>query len=542
MPARIFRGKAAAGGQDMGKFKIALMALALAGVALVRTADANTLRWAADTDPGSMDPHSRNVTATLSFLSNIYEGLVRRNRELGLEPALAVSWENTSTEVWRFNLRRNVRFHDGSPFTADDVVFSYERTRGPGSLLASAFAAVREIRKIDDFTVEFVTNGPNPILPNEISSWLVMSKSWSERNNATRATDLTRNEQSFASVNANGTGPFKLRSRTPDGRTVLEVNPNWWDTPQHNLTEVVFTPLANPATRTAALLSGDVDMVYTLPLNSIAQVQGRPGLRVIQGPELRVMFFGMDLVRDQLFNSNLQGRNPFKDIRVRQALRIAIDADQIRNQVMRGLAVVNHLMVVPGINGFDPSLNTPPSRDLAEARRLMTEAGYPDGFEVGMECPNDRWVNDEAVCTAAVSMMARIGIRARLRTSPFSQYIRLLSPPYETSLFYVGWGTTTYDAHNNLLSLLTTRAPGGRGLFNVGGYSNPRVDALTDRIQVELNQQARNGLIREALQIVRDDVAYIPIVQQMIVWAARDNVELVQYADNYFPLRLVRMR
>ncbi|MBL8836566.1 MAG: ABC transporter substrate-binding protein [Alphaproteobacteria bacterium] len=526
----------------MGKFKIALMALALAGVALVRTADANTLRWAADTDPGSMDPHSRNVTATLSFLSNIYEGLVRRNRELGLEPALAVSWENTSTEVWRFNLRRNVRFHDGSPFTADDVVFSYERTRGPGSLLASAFAAVREIRKIDDFTVEFVTNGPNPILPNEISSWLVMSKSWSERNNATRATDLTRNEQSFASVNANGTGPFKLRSRTPDGRTVLEVNPNWWDTPQHNLTEVVFTPLANPATRTAALLSGDVDMVYTLPLNSIAQVQGRPGLRVIQGPELRVMFFGMDLVRDQLFNSNLQGRNPFKDIRVRQALRIAIDADQIRNQVMRGLAVVNHLMVVPGINGFDPSLNTPPSRDLAEARRLMTEAGYPDGFEVGMECPNDRWVNDEAVCTAAVSMMARIGIRARLRTSPFSQYIRLLSPPYETSLFYVGWGTTTYDAHNNLLSLLTTRAPGGRGLFNVGGYSNPRVDALTDRIQVELNQQARNGLIREALQIVRDDVAYIPIVQQMIVWAARDNVELVQYADNYFPLRLVRMR
>lgn len=526
----------------MGWFKIALAACVLAGTALIRTADANTFRWAADTDPGSMDPHSRNVTATLSFMSNVYEGLVRRNRELQLEPALALSWQTTTPDTWRFVLRRNVRFHDGSPFTADDVVFSYQRARAPGSLLATSFQTVREIRKIDDFTVEFVTNGPDPILPHEISTWLIMSKSWAEQNNATRPTDLTRNEQSFASTNANGTGPFRLRSRTPDGRTVLEVNREWWDTPTHNLTEVIFTPLSNPATRTAALLSGDVDMVYTLPLNSIAQVQARPGLRVIQGPELRQMFFAMDLVRDQLFNSDLQGRNPFKDIRVRQAVQIAIDAEAIRAQVMRGLAVVNYQMVPPGVNGFDASINVTPPRDPARARQLLTEAGYPNGFEVGMECPNDRWVNDEAVCTAAVSMLARIGIRARLRTQNFSQYIRLLSPPYEASLFYVGWGTSTYDAHNNLVSLLATRGPSGRGLFNVGGFSNARLDQLTDQIQVELDQARRNALIREALTIARDEVAYIPILQQMIVWAARDNVELVQYADNYFPLRHVRMR
>jgi peptide/nickel transport system substrate-binding protein len=421
-------------------------------------------------------------------------------------------------------------------------VFSYQRARGPGSLMAAAFAAVRDLRKVDDFTVDIVTNGPDPILPDEISTWFIMSRRWADQHNAMRATDLTRNEQSYASTHANGTGPFRLRSRQPDGRTELVNNPEWWDTARHNLTEVIFTPLANPATRTAALLSGEIDMVYNLPINAIAQVQSRPGLRVIQGPELRVMFFGMDVAREELAGSDVRGRNPFKDLRVRQAVQMAIDERQLRQGVMRGLAVLNYQMVVPGINGFDPSLNTPPSHDLERARALMAEAGYPNGFEVSMDCSNDRWVNDEAICTAAVSMLARIGIRARLRTQPFSQYIRLLSPPYETSLFYVGWGTSTYDAHNNLLSLMVTRGPGGRGLFNVGGYSNPRLDTLTDRIRVELDRERRTAMIREALQIVREDVPYIPIFQQMIVWAARDNIELVQQADAWFPLRHVRVR
>jgi hypothetical protein len=241
----------------MTRLRIALVAIAalcasLLGVGAAGDARAVTFRWAADTDPGSMDPHSRNVAATLSFLSNIDEGLVRRDRDLKLEPALALSWTTTGPDTWRFVLRRNVRFHDGSPFTADDVVFSYERARGPGSLMATSFATVRELRKVDDFTVDIVTNGPDPILPDEISTWLIMSRRWAEQNNATRATDLTRNEQSFASINANGTGPFRLRSRTPDGRTELVNNAEWWDTATHNLTEVIFTPLANPATRTAA--------------------------------------------------------------------------------------------------------------------------------------------------------------------------------------------------------------------------------------------------------------------------------------------------
>lgn len=523
--------------------KLLALASIVLSLVLVEPAAANRFRWAADTDPGTMDPYTRNVTATHSFLANIYEPLVRRGRDLNLEPSLATAWSQIAPDVWRFELRRNVRFHDGSPFSADDVVFSFGRARGPGSLIASYLSSVKEIRKIDDFTVEFATNGPDPILPGNFAIWHIMSKSWAEKNNTVQATNLSRNETSYASNNANGTGPFRLRMRQADARAELEANPAWWDKPEHNLTEVIFTPIANAAGRSAALLSGEVDMVYTLPLPAVGQVQSRPNLRVHQTPETRTMYFAYDVFRDELLDSDIKGRNPFKDIRVRQAMRMAIDAEALRNVTMRGFATLNYIMAGPGINGFDASLNVAPPRDLDRARALMAEAGYPNGFEVRMDCSNDRYVNDEQVCLATVGMLSRIGIRAKLRTVPFGQYVRLVSPPYEMSLAYVGWSASTYDTHNTLLNLLTTRAPGSpRGVFNIGGYSNARVDQLTDQIRTELDQAKRNAMIREALQIVRDEVATIPIFQQVIVWGAKDNVELVQRADNWFPLRHVRMK
>ncbi len=525
--------------------RAALMPLLLA-ILMLATSDAafaNRFRWAADTDPGTMDPYTRNVTATHSFLANIYEPLVRRSRSLELEPSLATSWRQVSPELWRFELRRNVRFHDGTAFTADDVVFSFQRAKGPGSLIAGYFAAVKEVRKLDDHTIEIVTDGPDPILPGNLAVWHIMSRSWAEKNNSVQTTNLARNEQSFAAVNTNGTGPFRLKRREADVRTELEVNPDWWDKPEHNLTEVIFTPITNAAGRTAALLSGEVDMVYTLPLNSVAQVQARPNLRVHQTAETRTMYFAFDMFRDELLDSDIKGKNPFKDLRVRQAMRMAIDAEAIKSVTMRGFATANYIMAGPGINGFDPTLNVAPLRDLDRAKALMAEAGYANGFDVRMDCSNDRYVNDEAICLATVNMLSRIGIRAKLRAMPFGQYVRLVSPPYESSLFYVGWSASTYDTHNTLLNLLVTRAAGSpRGIFNVGGYSNPRVDQLTDLIRVELDQPKRNAMIREALQIVRDDVATIPIIQQVIVWGAKDNVDLVQRPDNWFPLRHVRMK
>ena len=506
-------------------------------------ADAKTFKWAADSDPGSMDPHSRNVASTLSMLSNIYEPLIRRDRDLKLEPALATEWKATSPTAWRFTLRKGVKFHDGSPFGADDVVFTYHRTKGPGSLLATTLRGSKDIKKIDDHTVEFEMTVPNPTFPDQMTSWLIMSKAWSEKNGTTRATDLTKNETSHATLNANGTGPFVLKSRGADGKMVLVPHKEWWDKPEHNLTEVIFTPIANPATRSAALLSGEVDMVHTLPVNAIPSVLERRGLRLMRKGELRSMFFALDQARDELRDGNIKGKNPFKDVRVRRAAAIAIDAEALSRQVMRGVSVPNYLIVGPGVNGFDAAINVPRSHDIAEAKKLMAEAGYPDGFTVGMDCSNDRYVNDEHICTAAVAMLARIGIKVNLKIMPFNQLVRLLSPPYETSMALVGWLPATYDAHDALFNLTGSRNRElGRGVFNVGGFVNAKLDDLIAKIGVELDPKQRTALLREALVIVRDEMAWIPIHQQVVVWAAKDTVDLVQPADNFFPLRYVTMK
>jgi peptide/nickel transport system substrate-binding protein len=514
-----------------------------AALGLAAGAHAKTFKWAADSDPGSMDPHSRNVASTLSHLSNIYEPLIRRNKELGLEAALAIKWEATSPTTWRFTLRQGVKWQDGSPFTADDVVFTYGRTKGPGSLLGTVLRGSTGIKKIDDHTVEFTMAGPNPTFPQQMTSWLIMSKAWSEKNNTAKATDLTKNETSHSTMNAMGTGPFILKSRGADGKIVLVPNPTWWDKPEHNLTEVIFTPIANPATRSAALLSGEVDMVHTLPINAIPRVLEQKGLRVMRKAELRTMLFFMDQLRDELVDSSVKGKNPFKDVRVRQAMAMAIDAEAISRQVMRGVSVPNYLLVGPGVNAFDAALNVAPKRDIDAAKKLMADAGYANGFEVGMQCSNDRYVNDEFICTAAVAMLARIGIKVNLKVMPFNQLIKFLSPPYETSLILAGWLPATYDAHDALFNLTASRNKDiQRGIFNVGGYVNPKFDEIVMKAGVELDAKARDALLRQALQVVRDEVAVIPIHQQVIVWAAKDSVDLVQNADNFFPLRFVKMK
>jgi peptide/nickel transport system substrate-binding protein len=510
---------------------------------LATAAHATTFRWANDGDVNSMDPYARNETFLLTFMGNVYEPLVRRNRELKVEPALALRWEQPSPTVWRFHLRRDVRFHDGTAFTAEDVVFSVARAKGPGSNVSTKLATVTEARVVDPLTVEFVTAQPNPILLEEIADFFIMSKRWAEANNAVQAADLTRREENFATRNANGTGPFRLLLREPDQRTVLEPNPHWWDRPEHNLTRVEFNVIANGATRVAALLSGEVDMLYTVPPQDVERIGRTQGFRIHQKAELRTIFLGFDQSRDQLLKSDVQGRNPFKDTRVRRAFVHAIDVEAIRSRVMRGQARPTWQMVGPGINGFDEDLDKArPRVDLEAARRLLAEAGYPNGFGVTMDCPNDRYVNDEAICQAVTAMLARIGVRVNLVAQTRARFFaEILGPRYNTSFYLLGWTPATYDAHNALFNLMATRQ-GNQGQFNVGGYSNPRVDELTARIAVEVNPAERNRMIAEAFRIHAEEVGHIPLHQQQVIWAAKANVELVQLADNWFPLRFVRVR
>ncbi|HZS81516.1 MAG TPA: ABC transporter substrate-binding protein [Stellaceae bacterium] len=519
-------------------------ALAAALVAFAPLAGAKTFRFANDGDVNSMDPYARNETFLLTFVGNIYEPLVGRDKQLKAAPMLATSWSQTSPEVWRFKLRQGVKFHDGTPFTADDVLFSFDRVRMDGSNLKAVVATVKRVSKIDDYTVDMTTDGPDPILPEELTNWYIMSKSWTEKNNAVKPADLTKNEDFYASRHANGTGPFMLKDREPEVKTTLVNNPNWWGKPEHNLTEVVFTHIGNDATRVAALLSGEIDMMYTVPPQDIERIRHTPHLKIYEGPELRTIFLGMDQARDELIDSNVKGKNPFKDVRVRKAFYLAIDEKAIKDKVMRGSATITALMVAPGVNGFDKSLNQRYPYDPAAAKKLLVEAGYPNGFEVGMDCPTDRYINDEAICQAVVAMLSKIGVKVNLLAQTRSKYFaKILGPGYNTSFYLLGWTPTTYDAHNALFNLIASRsASAGTGLFNVGGYSNKRVDELTRLIQIETDPEKRQAEISEAMKIHKEEFGHIPLHQQTVVWAARDNIELVQLADNFFPLRYVRVK
>ncbi len=511
----------------------------VAAVLATGGAGAVTFKFADQGDPISMDPHSLNESFQLNFTGNIYEPLVGRGKKLELVPLLATSWKATGPTVWRFELRKNVRFHDGAPFTADDVIFSLERAKAEASDVKGHVAAIKEIRKIDNYTIDIITNAPFPILPDALGSWLIMNRAWCEKNNATGPVDVRKGKENAATLKANGTGPFVLRSRQPGVRTELVVNPAYWDKIESNVTEVIFTPIGNDATRVAALAAGDIDMMQPVPVQDVARLTTNPGLRILQGPELRTIFLGMDQARDELLYSNVKGKNPFKDKRVRQAFYQAIDIEAIRSRIMRGAATPTNLMVAPGIKGFVPAQNVRLPYDTAAAKKLMVEAGYPNGFEIGMNCPNDRYVNDSEICQAVAAMLARIDVKVNLDAETKVTYFpKVLSR--NTSFYMLGWTPTTYDSHNPLLQLMMTPVDkGAQGQFNLGSYSNKRLDELTAQIGTELDETKRNAMIAEAFRIHADDVGHLPLHQQALAWGMKRNIELVQLADNYNWLKWV---
>jgi peptide/nickel transport system substrate-binding protein len=513
-------------------------AMLLVGVA-ARPAMAATFRWANDGDAGAMDPDTRQEAVQLSFLSNIYETLARWDRTMKLEPSLAASWEQPSPTVWRFHLRPGVKWQDGSPFTADDVVFSFHRIMSQTSVMRTPMSAVKDARKIDDLTVEFETRVPDPILLQEQTNFMIMSKAWCEAHDSVEPVVIGGKDDNYAVHNAMGTGPFRLVSREPDRRTVVERNPGWWDKPEHNLDRVEFDVIGNASTRMAALLSGELDMVYSVPPQDMARVRTTPGLKLIQSPELRTIYLGLDVWRDELPSSDVKGRNPLRDLRVRQAFALAIDEQAIADKVMLGLAHPTWMMWGPGVNGYDPALDVRPKADPAKARALLAEAGYANGFSIGMDCPNDRYVMDEQICTAITSMLARIGVKVALNAQTKAKFFaKIQGPAYDTDFYMLGWTPGTVDAHNVLYTLLGTRN-GQMGEVNYSGYSNPALDTLIGQIGVETDAAKRGALIRQAAAILQHDLPTIPLHQQVIVWAAKDNVDLVQWPTNVFPYRFV---
>ena len=515
--------------------------LALACVSAFGGAQAVTLRVANQGDAQSMDPHSLNESLQLTFTNNIYEPLVARDKQLALTPGLATKWTQTKPTVWRFELRRNVNFQDGTPFTADDVVFSINRAAGPGSDMQSYTSSFKEARKIDAYTVEIETTTPFPILPDSLTNLYMMSKKWCEDNKATIPVDRRKGIENAASFRANGTGPYRLKERQPSSRTVLVRNGTYWGKVDGNVDEVIFTPIGNAATRVAALLSGEIDLMEPVPLQDVARIKASPNLKVMQGPELRTIFLGMDQKRDELLFSNVKGKNPFKDKRVRQAFYQAIDIETIKTRVMRGASLPTALMVGPGVRGFSAEQNKRLPYDVDAAKKLMADAGYASGFEVGLNCPNDRYVNDADMCQAVAANLARIGVKVNLQTETKTTYFPKILRR-DTSFYLLGWTPSTYDAHNALSSLIATPSDKGQGQFNLGAYSNPKVDELTVKIQGETDQAKRNAMIKEAFDLHSQDIGHLPLHQQALAWAMKKNIDLTQLPDNYMPYRWVTMK
>ena len=525
----------------MKTFLHCCLAACLSAALAIGPAQAKTFRFADQGDVMSMDPYMINEALLLGFMGNVYEGLTARDKKLELAPALATDWKQTAPTVWRFNLCKGVTFHDGSPFSADDVLFSFERARGEVSDIKTYVAAIKEVRKIDPHTIDIVTAEPFPILPEAITLWYIVSKSWCEKNSATRPVDVRKGTENFASAHANGTGPFMLKSREPGVRTVLVPAPKWWGRPEGNVTEAIFTPIANDSTRVAALISGEIDMMQPVPLQDVPRIQGNPALKVVQGPELRTIFLGMDQKRDELLFSSVKGRNPLKDKRVRQAVYQAIDIEAIRSRIMRGAATPTGLMVAPAVRGFAADLNKRLPYDAEASKKLLAEAGYGSGFELGMNCPNDRYVNDAEICQAIAAMLARVGIKVNLVAEPKALYFPKVLRR-DTSFFLYGWTPASQDSHNALFALMATTAEGGQGQFNLGGYSNPKFDALVKQIASEIDNTKRQALIREAFKIHQDDIGHIPLHQQMLTWGMKQNVDLVQLANSFNYLRWVTIR
>ena len=518
-----------------------LVAVAMAAALFSNAAHAKTFRFAFQGNLNALDPYAHNETFTLGALGNVMEALVTRDKDLKIVPSLAERWEIVEPTRWRFHLRKGVKFHNGAPFTADDVLFSAERALSPESNIKTRLATKMKVVKVDDHTVDFVLATPNPILHAEWDSWYIMSKSWVEANGATKVQAGGTHLNPFA-LKANGTGPFTVESHEPGVKTVFKPNPAWWGKPEHNLTEVVFQTIKSDATRVAALLSGEVDMIDPVPVQDIARVKASPANDVLTGPELRTIILNMDQTRDELLYSDVKGKNPFKDVRVRKAFYQAIDIEAIKARIMRGQAVPSALLIYPALFSRSSEF-TRHAYDPAAAKKLLADAGYPNGFALEMDCPNDRYVNDEAICQAVVTMLTRIGVKTKLNAMPMAHFTKkATAPSYDSSFNLFGWTASSLDGLNILRSIAGCRDAAGKGAsFNLGGYCNPIVDELAASIATDNDTTKRNDLIAKAFRIIHDEVGLIPLHQQTLNWGISKKVQMVQRADNRILFYWVRM-
>jgi peptide/nickel transport system substrate-binding protein len=514
---------------------------AIALVLLSATVEAKSLRYASQFDPGTMDPHALASTYNNRVLSQIYEPLVGRDADFKVEGRLALSWTPLDGgKGWRFKLRPNVKFHDGAPFNADDVVFNVTRALMPTSAHKTTLPNVTGAAKVDDLTVDVFTTQPTPVLPVAMSNLRLMSKAWAVKNHCEKPQDYNAKEESYSARNANGTGPYKLVRWDTDVKVVLTANDKYWGK-NGNVTEATYFVVTSAATRVAALISGEMDFVIDPAVQDLDRLRNAPGLAVEQAISTGTQYLGFDHGRDTLIHGDAGGKNPFKDVRVREAIRTAIDLNALKSKVMRNTAGAGRALYSPAVDGYDKKFDVLPKYDPERSKQLLKEAGYPNGFAIDLDCSAQQPA--DAICQGIAGMLSRIGIRVAYKPLQFNILLPRLNTS-DTSMYVIGWTPATAEQEGVLVPLAHSR-PGGVkttvGEYNFGNYSNPRVDELLDKGRVEFDTAKRYALFNEAMSVMDAEAAFVPLVYRHITWAMRKGVKAKTRSNDILDLRFVNV-
>ncbi|VAW12341.1 ABC transporter, substrate-binding protein (cluster 5, nickel/peptides/opines) [hydrothermal vent metagenome] len=510
----------------MSRIKILMAAAVAVMVAFPTGAFAKSITIGLASEPTSIDPHFHNLSPNNASARHLFDRLVLTDSNQKLIPGLAVSWKPVNDTTWEFKLRDGVKWHDGSPFTADDVVFTFTRAvnvpnspSGFGTYIKGKTAV-----KIDDLTVQVKTEKPYPLMPNDMSTFSIVSKK--------NGQDATTQDYNSGKA-AIGTGPYKFKEYVPGDRIVFVRNEDYWgDKPEWET--VTFKPIKSAPSRVAAMLAGDVDMIAQVPTIDIERLKGDPKLSLSQGVSNRVIYLHLDHKRDNSpfvkANDGSDIKNPLKDVRVRRAISMAINRDAIVERVMEGVAIKAGQLLPDGFFGVSPNLK-PVDYDPEGAKKLLAEAGVPDGFRLTIHGPNDRYINDAKIVEAIAQMLTRVGIKTEVVTMPRSVYFKRASrggpdKTPEFSFILVGWGAGSGEASSPLKSLVHTYDKSrGFGASNRGRYSNPEVDKLIEDALATVDDAKRQDMLAKATEIAIEDVAVIPLHYQVNTWATRKGLK-----------------
>ena len=478
-----------------------------------------TLKLAMDADPVSLDPHVQLSGGMLQYSHMVFDSLVRYDQDMNFVPRLAEKWERIDDLTMRFYLRQGVKFHSGNDFTAEDVVFTVNRLKKSDDY-KGLFEPFAEAKAVDAHTVDLITKQPYGLVLNMATYIFPMdNKFYTGTDDKGKEKDLIiKTDYSFANENESGTGPFAITHREQGVKTVFTRFADYWDK-AGNIEEIVLSPIKNDATRVAALLSGDVDFIMPVPPQDLDRVESTDGLKLVTMSGSRIITFQLNQVR-----------NPaLADPKVRLAMAYAYDNNGVVEKIMNGFATAAGQMSPKGYVGHKESLT--PRFDLEKAKSLMAESGYPDGFEATMIAPNNRYVNDEKISEAFVSMMSKIGIKISLKTMPKAQYWDEFDAQ-AADIQMIGWHSDTEDSGNFFEFLSMCRnSETGYGQYNSGAYCNAKVDELTLAAQVETDPAKRAAILQEAEQIQYDEAGFIPLHWQNLSWASKANMNIEEIVN-----------